>query len=334
MKRLSILSILMLLMFAAWAQNPGVVGFAVGGGIDAATGSEAIIGQPFSEFVKTADYSVTLGIGQSQLSLRNVTASINEGESYSQYGFNYPSTTPSGTYTDSRYDLFGGDYNYDLLTTLNLTVLATAVDPCGGEVTVYDGDHNPYNTVAVAGYCWTRENLIAEHYASDGSALTEAAKVYSSLTFPNESENLATYGRLYTWYAAVNLPAGSTSAPVAVGGYVQGVCPNGWHIPTVVEKNALLSLSALDLRTHEWWITPNSNTNSTNFTSLPAGKYNAALGQFEGMTLETDFWYDASDAGTSGSTIVVPALCYWCDQPQELTHQASDGLSVRCVKNH
>lgn len=334
MKRLSTLSILMLLMFAAWAQNQGVSGFSVGGGIDAATGSEVIIGQPFSEYVETADNNVTLGVAQSQLSLRKVDATINEGEEFNQDGFYYPSTTTHGTYDDSRYDKFGGDYNYDLLTTLHLVVLEV-IDPCNGVGLVYDADHNTYHTVALAGYCWTRENLIAEHY-DDGAntPLTETPKVYSSSVFPNESENLATYGRLYTWYAAVNLPAGSTASPATVGGFVQGVCPTGWHIPTVSEKNALLAHSALDLRTHEWWISPNFNNNSTNFTSLPAGKYNSVLNQFEGMTLETDFWYDASDAGTSGGTIVVPALCYWCDQPLELSHQASDGLSVRCVKNH
>lgn len=330
MKRLSTFSILMLLLCAAWAQTPETVnGFAVGGGVDNTTGSVAIIGQPFSQYAQTANYSATLGVGQSQLSVKKVEAVINEGEAYTENGFNYPATTTAGTYEDSRYDKFGGQYNYDQLTTLKLMVLGAFT--CGDPVK--DFDNHIYQTVEVAGYCWTKENLVSEHYA-DGSDLTEAPMVYTSASFPSASDNLNTYGRLYTWYSAVKLPAGSTSAPSSVGGFVQGVCPNGWHIPTPTEKDALMAVSALDLRTHELWITPNDNNNSTNFTSLPAGLYNADLDRFEGLTTETDFWYDASDAGVVNGVIIVPALCYYCDAPLLLPQSTSNGLSVRCVRNY
>ena len=117
MKRLSICSILLLLVFAAGAQAPETVnGFAVGGGIDATTGSEAIIGQPFTQFAQTADYNATLGIGQSQLVLTKVNAIVNEGEGYSANGFNYPSTTTAGTYRDTNYSQLGSLLNYDSMT--------------------------------------------------------------------------------------------------------------------------------------------------------------------------------------------------------------------------
>lgn len=330
MRRLSTLFILLSLFYAGWAQTPETVnGFAVGAGVDNTTGSVAIVGQPFSEYAQTADYNATLGVGQSQLSLIKGQAIINQGEAYSGYGFEYPASTPVGTYENSRYDKFGGDYNYDQLTTLKLIVLGSFT--CGDPVQDYD--EHIYQTVEVAGYCWIKENLMSEHYA-DGTNLTEAPMVYNTTAHPSVAGNLATYGRLYTWYSAVNLPAGSTSVPTALNGFVQGVCPNGWHIPTPTEKEDFLAMSALDLRTHERWVTPNDNNNSTNFTSLPAGLYNAELGRFEGLTTETDFWYDASDAGVVNGVIVVPALCYYCDVPMLIPQSANNALSVRCVRNY
>ena len=156
MKRLSICSILLLLVFAAGAQAPKTVnGFAVGGGIDATTGSEVIIGQPFSQFAQTADYNATLGIGQSQLALTKINAVVNEGEGYSDNDFSYDASTAAGTYNDTNYSKLGSQFNYDSMTTLRLVVLGTFA--CGD--LVYDVDLNEYQTVQVAGYCWTKENL-------------------------------------------------------------------------------------------------------------------------------------------------------------------------------
>ena len=330
MKRLSICSILLLLVIAAGAQTPETVnGFAVGGGIDATTGSEVIIGQPFTEFVKTSDYSATLGIGQSQLSLKKIEAHVNEGEAFSQDGFSYDASTPAGTYNDTLYSTLGGQFNYDSMTTLHLVVLGSAFN-CGDPVV--DVDNNVYQTVSVAGYCWTKENLKATHYP-DGTAEISGIRIYD-----DDDANLPVYGRLYTWYGAVNLPDGSSDAPVSVGGFVQGACPNGWHIPTTNELDALGTISTHELNATTLWVGPyaGDNTNASGFSALPAGKYNAETSQYEGLGTEAYWW---SDNGTYNPTTLTTSAhvftcAYFCDGLITQTLTASDGASVRCVRNY
>lgn len=330
MKRLSICSILLLLVFAAGAQAPKTVnGFAVGGGIDATTGSEVIVGQPFTEFVKTANYSATLGLGQSQLVLKKIEANINEGESYSQDGFSYDATTPAGNYYDTLYSKLGGQFNYDSMTTLHLLVIGGSFT-CGDPV--MDVDNNVYQTVAVAGYCWTKENLKTTHYP-DGTTEISGTRIYN-----DDDANLSIYGRLYTWYGAVNIPEGSTDAPTAVGGFVQGACPDGWHIPTNDELTALGTVSVPALNATTLWVDPHAgeNTNASGFTALPAGKYNASLSRYEGLGTEANWWGDhgTSDPATLTTSSLVFTCAYYCDALLTNTFNAYDGASIRCVRNH
>ena len=47
----------------------------------------------------------------------------------------------------------------------------------------------------------------------------------------NDTSNAIPYGCLYNWFAAVNGNTGSSYSP----GGIQGVCPAGWHIPSIQE---------------------------------------------------------------------------------------------------
>ena len=329
MKRLSICSKLLLLFFAAGEQAPETVnGFAVGGGIDATTGSEVIIGQPFTQFAQTADYNATLGIGQSQLVLTKINALVNEGEGYSANGFNYPTTTTAGTYRDTNYSQQSSLLNYDSMTTLRLVVLGTFA--CGD--LVYDVDLNEYQTVQVAGYCWTKENLKATHYA-DGTTAITGVRIYN-----DDNANLPLYGRLYTWYGAVNLAEGSSDAPATVDGFVQGACPDGWHIPTTVEMTALGTVSTPALNATTLWIGPHAgeNTNASGFTAVPAGKYSAEMSRYEGLGTEANFWSDSGtyDPATLTTLAHIYTCAYYCDGLLTNTLNAYDGASIRCVRNH
>lgn len=199
---------------------------------------------------------------------------------------------------------------------------------CPAEAT--DADNNPYNTVVVAGLCWTRENMTTTHYADCGTAgeQTQGGEVenmvYKSMLHPDEADNLATYGRLYTW-------ASATGAIDPSADFVQGVCPCGWHIPTVEEMEALNAIPADDLRSTTLWVTPNSNTNSSEFTALPAGYYNAALDRFEGMTSITYYWSDQPQTDELSTALKIP---YHCDHMEIVTRSENDAYSVRCVLDY
>lgn len=286
----------------------------------------SVVGQPFVGQSSGHGYQVSEGIAQSQLERVQYNAIIHEGEAYDQNGFHYPSTTEPGMHLDQLYVVHGAQYNYDLLKMLRLVVLGPFT--CGD--LVYDADLHEYRTVSVAGYCWTQDNLRSEHYP-DGTSVD--GMVYQCNLCPDQGDILDTYGRLYTWCSAMNLPGGCNSAPVpGDNGYVQGLCPWGWHVPTVEEVNALNALSADMLRSETHWISPNSNTNTTNFSALPAGSYSAGQNRFEGLLTWTAFW--TMEGSPENAEAIAFQLPYYCDAPIVGPVNRDDALSVRCVKDN
>ncbi|MBI9067305.1 MAG: hypothetical protein JEZ09_08435 [Salinivirgaceae bacterium] len=159
-----------------------------------------------------------------------------------------------------------------------------------GTVTDYDG--NTYNTIKIGNQWWMAENLKTTHYA-DGSEipLVESKSDWSYLGdslngycfYDNLQSNADTYGVLYTWSTAMNGEDTSTLNPSGV----QGVCPDGWHLPSYTEWEELIdylggfSVAGGKLKEVDTilWISPNYGaTNESGFSALPAGvrhQYNA-----------------------------------------------------------
>ena len=329
MKRVITMTISLLFAGAMFAQTNSMSGFSVGTSNASEVNSlnvSLVIGQPFTGAHAQSGMEVTLGLPQAQLDIHNINAVIEEGQSYTEYGFNYQNPA-RGSYRDTNYAVHGSHYNYDLTNRLYLRVLGPFV--CGDPV--FDADEYEYSTVEVAGYCWTQQNLRTEH-KRDGQTAIAKALVYNSEFSPNEDENLETFGRLYTWYSAVDVTEGSSEAPVTgQNGFVQGICPDGWHIPTTVEMTALRNIPSEDIRTAELWLQPNTNTNSTEFTSLPAGEFNASVERFQGLYSQTDYWVDNAPSAAQTSALQIN---YYCDTPMMVTRSAHDAISVRCVKNY
>lgn len=255
-------------------------------------------------------------------------------------------------YADTSSEVFHGDLpvidgsklkggvDYQIVAGENV-INYLSVHGCDSVVTLYvsgcpisvtDVDGNIYNTVVLAGYCWTQSNLLALHYADGTTSIAKAER------YDDSDHNLNTYGRLYSWYSAVNVPEDGSTMPTAdANGYIQGVCPNGWHIPTSAEMAALRTQSAPSVRSTTLWIDPHAgeNTNSTLFTAVPAGMYNSSLDRYENLGTQTDWWStNYSHNTTTHTTLAHVITCaYYCDGLLENTYTAGDAVSVRCVKN-
>ena len=106
--------------------------------------------------------------------------------------------------------------------------------PCPGTPTVTDYDHNKYNTVQIGKQCWMKENLRTEHYA-DGTRIQYGFRDTSSTNgyyyYPFNHSNVAKHGYLYNWKAVMGNASPSWANPSGV----QGICPNGWHVPSNAE---------------------------------------------------------------------------------------------------
>ena len=128
--------------------------------------------------------------------------------------------------------------------------------------TVTDYDGNTYGAVLIGNQIWMAENLKTTHY-SDGTLITG---IYDS-----GAEYIENYGLLYDWSASMNGESTSSTNPSGV----QGVCPCGWHLPSMAEWNELLSIynssQLMEAGQEHWHWCPNDGTNESGFTALPAG---------------------------------------------------------------
>ena len=108
-----------------------------------------------------------------------------------------------------------------------------------------DFDGNVYNTVQMDKQCWMRENLRVRHF-SDGTEITWGGGVkdgiphcYRPFTggiyYPGFTEENT--GLHYNWFAVMN----GNSASNAVPSGVQGVCPKGWHVPSMAEWEKMVN---------------------------------------------------------------------------------------------
>lgn len=112
------------------------------------------------------------------------------------------------------------------------------------DCTVTDFDGNVYSTVDIGDQRWMAENLKVTHFAtgaeiplitsnSDWGVLEFDEKAYCYYWYNDQyGESL---GALYTWAAAMNGEPSSDQNP----SNVQGVCPDGWHLPSNSEWKQL-----------------------------------------------------------------------------------------------
>lgn len=165
---------------------------------------------------------------------------------------------------------------------------------------------------------------------ADGTTPIPVAKGYYAPDYPDSTANVATYGRLYSWYSAVNVPEGSTTAPTLTSyGHIQGICPDGWYVPENEHYREIMAYGADALKSETNWLNGLNGSNSTGFSGLPAGYYNASANAFYLLLGNAGFWsatYTTSVEGPCNS------LEHNCPDFLFTNSLKGNGYSVRCVK--
>jgi uncharacterized protein (TIGR02145 family) len=216
-----------------------------------------------------------------------------------------------------------------------VTVIAyrlTNSDTCEFTVTVLlacptstmDSELNTYKVTRLAGLCWT-ENLRSTIYSSDGVTPIEWANLY-----PGADVDI--FGLLYTWYSAVGIGENSSNLPIPdINGFVQGICPTGYHLPSQAEWNLQRQFSAEDIKSKYYWVSPLGSGNDKYFwDARPAGRYKGEVGRFIDLYGFAGWW--AWDT-TPGLYANYTYLAYFCNDPLTEKTLKIDGLSVRCIWN-
>lgn len=189
--------------------------------------------------------------------------------------------------------------------------------------TVTDFDGNVYDEIKIGNQTWLQQNLKSLHY-SDGELIPDV------LGYQNKDSLIQIYGRLYTWNATMR---GSTT-PMA-----QGVCPDGWHIPSTEEWIVLedylggfaVAGGAMKSTNPDHWNPPNTGaTNSSGFTALAAGEYDTPNGVFQFLMRYAVFWTSTETSSTKARERFLSynsAACDIYDWHKSLNY------SIRCVKD-
>ena len=128
-------------------------------------------------------------------------------------------------------------------------------------------DGKKYVYVEIGKQTWMAENL---NYAAEGSICND-----------NIEANCTTYGRLYSWVMAMALPSdciNNNSCNSQIFLPHRGICPAGWHIPSLDEANRLLLLATTDdgkdngyLRAASGWNGNGNGVDYYGFSALPGG---------------------------------------------------------------
>jgi uncharacterized protein (TIGR02145 family) len=196
--------------------------------------------------------------------------------------------------------------------------------------TLTDRDGNKYKTITIGTQTWMAENLRTTKY-NDGSPIPNVEDesdwidlttgAYCNYFNALGLDTIATYGRLYNWYA-VN----------------DDLAPDGWHVATDADWTTLTdylggeSVSGNKIRevgtTH--FYSPNTDaTNETGFTAVPGG-YRGNNGIFGNFGYGSDWWSatadDADNAWGRGIHYGSGAIS------RDLSDKVV-GFSVRCVKD-
>ena len=190
---------------------------------------------------------------------------------------------------------------------------------------------------------WMAENL---NYAD--SVKTPSLKG-RNWCYNNDEKNCNVGGRYYTWAAAIDSVALANDPKEPLDcGYgktcglnhsVQGICPDGWHLPTLREWSLLCeaigdySTCGKPLKALSGWDyagTPNNNgTDKYGFASLPTGRRLSAT-SWEKVGSDVYYWSATEYSADDGRYFNINNI-----YTQTYTYQNSKsyGQSVRCVKD-
>ena len=215
---------------------------------------------------------------------------------------------------------------------------------------IRDIDYNYYKIGQIGSQTWMLENLKTTSYSNGDPIRTtnpstkdisdEIAPKYQ-WAYNGDENNVATYGRLYTWYAAADS---------------RNVCPTGWHLPSNNDWAILVdyltlngygygcnsNLVAKSMAAKGRWISysepgtignDQQSNNSSGFSALPTGyRYDgsqpltfASIGNF-------GYWWcsDAKSDTTAYSRGLYHRLPYFSFG----YYPSRNGSGVRCIKDN
>jgi len=207
-------------------------------------------------------------------------------------------------------------------TVYGNTILFTT--PAG----VTDIDGNVYNTIVIGTQEWMAENLNVTHYRN-GDAIPNVTDntAWSGLStgafcdYNNDVNIVATYGRLYNWYAVADS---------------RNIVPTGWHVPTDAEWQTLVDYlcgeevsggKMKEAGTARWNSSNEGAMNESGFSALPGG-YRDNDGAYRLIGDYAILWSSSEDGSYHAWR-----RDFFSNIINRCSSKKQNGLSIRCVKD-
>jgi uncharacterized protein (TIGR02145 family) len=213
-----------------------------------------------------------------------------------------------------------------------------AMESCGSD------EYNPKTH-----FCAKRDNVVERIYKKVIIGEGENAQTWMAENLDYETENsgcggsaytegdCSIYGRLYTWAAAIN------NSTADDNGNIQGVCPDGWHLPSKTEFEKLITNVDADLngsynstnkagtalKSTSGWNENGNGSNASGFSALPAGNMQE-VGSFFGAGDYAYFWCSTGNKDSACGMILFNGRK---EAMLDNNFDEFNGFSVRCVQN-
>jgi uncharacterized protein (TIGR02145 family) len=199
--------------------------------------------------------------------------------------------------------------------------------------TVTDIDGNTYKTIVIGEQTWMAENLRVTRYRNGDSIpnVTDNEKwanletgAYCNYNNTNSLDTIATYGRLYNFYAVAD---------------ERNIAPKGWRMPDMVDWLILIEYlggdtiaggklkEAGDLH----WEATNRADNSSGFTALPGVQRDQKNGKFDEGDRFFSVWW-ANNGNEENSAPFLYLFC-WSENANRGYNFKVNGYSIRCIKD-
>lgn len=220
-------------------------------------------------------------------------------------------------------------------------VIETGINPrprCTTGESVTDGNGNSYGVILIGEQCWTNQNMRAGNFTNGSTAQTNNS-VTERYCYNNSAANCTANhpnrpdGGLYTWDEAM----GYTDIELS-----QGVCPNGWHIPSDNDWYILehyLDAGITDPNATGWRGTvagdklkpgpPGGSASGTTQLNLNLGGY-FNTGTFQQRDNQGNYWTSTKQSNGSAYYRSVNSSQNGVNRFNFDTRAA---FSVRCIKN-
>jgi len=236
---------------------------------------------------------------------------------------------------------YGQGYLIKMISAAELIFITDTTYNCPSSY-IDPRDGQEYKAVMIGEQCWMAENLNIGEMINGSQSMTENG-IIEKYCYVNDPGNCEIYGGLYQWNEMMEY----TTTQGA-----QGICLNGWHVPTDEEWKQLEgevdSLygypdpvwddsgprgydAGLNLKSQNGWAWGNG-TDLYEFTALPAGHYSTwNNGSFYDLLIGAYFW--TTTIKFSQTAAWMRELCYSNGMVFRTPLNFDYSLSIRCIKD-